>query len=560
MSVDARVRIIVEAVTSAAQADFQRLSQSMGSVTTAAQTGGRTIGQTLSGIRTSYLAVAGAVGGVANAARQAYSQTIGQTQLYAASVRDLSLVTNQSAESTSRLIQVADDFELTASDLTTAARMMRDQGLSPNVETLARLSDEFRSLQDPAARSQFLMENFGRAGAGFANLMDQGSDAIRERSDSISDGLVLTAEDIVASERLRLAQDDLNDSFRTISTTLSTALIPGLAALTSGLAQTISEHESGRSVWVELIQNIRDASRETEAATRAAIAQTEADRLLQESHYLSNRTWTLVEGSADRYRGTLDDIGAASDGAMGEMRLLSDEMLAQQIAASNDSGSMGLLRDSIESLRDRNLTVTVTTVRQEFVRQLQGSLQGGYAGLGATAHQHGGPFRGMALVGDPGPNAELVIGEGMVIPADETRRYLASQRAGGIRRLQKGGAFTGKTAPPPKKGAYIPPGGSTKEETTTGGTTTTEENGAGAEQAIEQMIESIAPLIAAIPGAAALAVTGPIREEQMEVIRSNAEVSGLLRDIREILRRQGGAPDMGRAVRDSLLGAGFGGG
>ena len=131
----------------------------------------------------------------------------------AESVRDLSLVSGESAESTSRFIQVLDDFQLTASDAEASAKALKEKGLSPNIETLANLSDEFLKIQDPAERMVFIQENLGRGGAKWVNVLSQGGDALREMSGAISENLILSDEQIKMYEIQRLALDNMSDSF-----------------------------------------------------------------------------------------------------------------------------------------------------------------------------------------------------------------------------------------------------------------------------------------------------------------------------------------------------------
>ena len=61
-------------------------------------------------------------------------------------------------------------------------------------------------------------------------------------------------------------------------------------------------------------------------------------------------------------------------------------------------------------------------------------------GGGAVIKQHGGPFDGVALVGDPGPNAELVFGSGVVIPAGKTREIMREGIVP-VKGFQGGGGF-----------------------------------------------------------------------------------------------------------------------
>lgn len=130
----------------------------------------------------------------------------------AESVRDLSLVNGESAESTSRFIQVLDDYQLTAEDATAAAKKLKDNGLSPTIETLAKLSDQFRGIKDPAERMDFVYDKLGKSGGKFVNMLNQGSDALLANADAINKNLILNDLEIKMYEVGRLAIDDKVDA------------------------------------------------------------------------------------------------------------------------------------------------------------------------------------------------------------------------------------------------------------------------------------------------------------------------------------------------------------
>lgn len=130
----------------------------------------------------------------------------------AESVRDLSLVSGESAESTSRFIQVLDDYQITAGDAEAAAKKLKDNGLSPTIDTLATLSDQFRGIKDPAERLDFVYDKLGKSGAKFINMLNQGSDAIRENAAAINESLILNDMEIKMYEVGRLAIDAKADA------------------------------------------------------------------------------------------------------------------------------------------------------------------------------------------------------------------------------------------------------------------------------------------------------------------------------------------------------------
>jgi len=108
-----------------------------------------------------------AIGGVVKS-------SYGDFQNYAGAVRDLALVSGTGAEQSSLLLQVLDDFEISAEDVTVATKKMTANGLVPTVETLAKLSDQYLAINDPMERNEFILKNLGKSGIGLGNHILRG--------------------------------------------------------------------------------------------------------------------------------------------------------------------------------------------------------------------------------------------------------------------------------------------------------------------------------------------------------------------------------------------------
>jgi hypothetical protein len=195
------------------------------------------------------------VGGkIVRTVQQIYAETVGEFIDYATEVRTLSSVTGQSAESSSRMIQVMDDFNISGDQVTTMLRMMAKEGLTPNIQTMATLSDRYLALAPGVERATFLQRNFGRSGADLALVMDQGSAAILDRNARVSEMLVLDEQALADAREMELAVDDLNDAWMGIELAFSRTVIPTLADLARGVA-AVFQHEEGDN-FVEWLQGI----------------------------------------------------------------------------------------------------------------------------------------------------------------------------------------------------------------------------------------------------------------------------------------------------------------
>jgi hypothetical protein len=131
---------------------------------------------------------------------------------YGTQVQKLSLFTGMTNEETSRMIQLADDAFVSVESLQMGLRYMSENGVVPSVEGLIQLSDEFNSIEDPLARSQFLLDKFGRSGMEMAKVMELGGDNIREMNQSIADGLIIDDQKQQRIQETKRRLDDFNDS------------------------------------------------------------------------------------------------------------------------------------------------------------------------------------------------------------------------------------------------------------------------------------------------------------------------------------------------------------
>ena len=148
--------------------------------------------------------------------QQVVEQTVGVYVEQADAVRTLDQINMQSAQSNSRLIETLDDYKLSADDAITAQRKLATQGQDLTIPTLAALSEEYLKLNTGAERQAFLTANFGRASAGWAEVMSQGSKAIRDRAAAVSEGLILDQQAIDKARDYQYAVDDLGDSFKAL--------------------------------------------------------------------------------------------------------------------------------------------------------------------------------------------------------------------------------------------------------------------------------------------------------------------------------------------------------
>jgi hypothetical protein len=181
--------------------------------------------------------------------KQAFQAVAGTVQAvigpvidYGKQVRDLSAFTGAGAEDSSELIQVLDDLGVEYGTLRTAAKSLTENGLQPNLKTLAELAEQYNAIQDPVERSQFLIDQFGaRAGPQLAFALEQGKDALLEMGEAAREtGLVVGEDFLDRARQAELALDDWEDSVLSLKIALSETLLPAVTGVTEAAATHVS--------------------------------------------------------------------------------------------------------------------------------------------------------------------------------------------------------------------------------------------------------------------------------------------------------------------------------
>lgn len=326
--------------------------------------------QTVSSLTTlkSVMTGIGVAAGVATTAYIALDRTLGEasrkTVKYAEEVRKLSSITNQGAAETSKLLQTMDDFKISADQLTVASKKLSSQGLSPTVETMARLSDEYLKINDGAKRAEFLTKNFGKAGLEMAEAMQAGGDAIRKASGEINKNLILTEKQVRQARDLEIAQDNLNDVTEAYAIAIGSQVIPVQVELLRGI--------------VSLTEETNNLNREEQIRLSKMEAKKEADKAYAE-------TLDMLNGHMQDY---YQSAAAAVDEteslnlAMSSTKDSGAEMAAKMVEASLAMDGL-LSADDVQKLLDFRLSMGLLTQEEYNAAQQALTLKGAIEGLPA---------------------------------------------------------------------------------------------------------------------------------------------------------------------------------
>src|SRR5262245_18812884 len=252
-------------------------------------------------------------------------------QAYAGQVRDLSLITNASAEESSRFLQVLDDYELTYEDATAAAKKLKDQGLTPNIETLITLSKQYQSITDPAEKFQFVQDNLGKGGAKWNNILSQTEDQLRATAAETNKMLILTNEQVKKAELQRLAVDKAADSWEGFKVSLGAAV--GELVLANERAARANEILEEQGIQAsQVIYHQKEYQAALAQATEEQNKQIESTNKSTEAAYKSEEALKAEQKALeDLAKADSDVIDQASDiaGANRDYTASQDEILAK---------------------------------------------------------------------------------------------------------------------------------------------------------------------------------------------------------------------------------------
>lgn len=197
---------------------------------------------------------------------------------YAGEVRNLAMISGTTTEEASRLIQVLDDYKISADDVTAATRAMTKQGLAPSLETLGQLSDQYLQINDAQGRNEFIIKNLGRAGLQWVDVLQKGSKALTEQGAAVEKNLILSQRQVDAARENEIAVDRWTDAWTGFKVTIGNAVLPVMTSLLNGMSDTQRAEEILIEQGNQHSVNLMKMNGVMDAAAKAAYAQATAER------------------------------------------------------------------------------------------------------------------------------------------------------------------------------------------------------------------------------------------------------------------------------------------
>lgn len=224
-------------------------------------------------------AVAGTLVAAGYGIKTVFDATVGTMVNYADQVRAIQQASGATAEESSKLIQITDDYKISQEAL---LKVMQKNGKEYDftINGLAKMSDQYLSLGSAQERAAFMQDRFGKNWTQFVELMQQGSAKIKASADGINQALILDQRALDSAREYEKQLDQLSDSWMAFKVAAGSAALPGVvdvlqkvnAEITEENGQLIQGEKGWRmflgpigAVWnaVDLFSNANDRSVES---------------------------------------------------------------------------------------------------------------------------------------------------------------------------------------------------------------------------------------------------------------------------------------------------------
>jgi hypothetical protein len=280
-----RLQLVIDAVTKGAQQQLGQLQGSLAKTDSAAETSTQKAGLLSKGWDT--VKSSGLLAGASIAtAGKIILDSVGDWTRLGKQVTDTAQALGVSAEEASRWIAVADDYEVSADQITGALLRVEKAAAAPagplkqlGIEvkkaadgstdltgTAEAIADHLASIHDPAQRAAEGVKIFGKGWAQIAPVFAHTGDELDSMLQSVSDSQVVTEEEAKSAEKMRLAQDRLNDSLGDLKLMLgetAAAFAPVVDALAQGVewvGKVNSKIEDSGAWWTVFTDGVKGAA------------------------------------------------------------------------------------------------------------------------------------------------------------------------------------------------------------------------------------------------------------------------------------------------------------
>ncbi len=312
--------------------------------------------------------------------------SIDTTTRWANTIDKLSRATGESAEETSQMAVVFEDFGIQADSLDKVIKQFTKNGLQFNMETIRKLAKEYQAIQDPVARDEFAFKNFGRSGLELTEILSKTDDELTAVGNAARySGKVMSEQGVEAAQQFGVKVAQLQDRLDGLKIAIGGPVIDTLSRAIDGFhsfERTIGAVDIAIMAHTGLITWDEAAAR-TEAVAQGGVAEafrSQATAIAQSIDPLSEsgklaqqntRYWT-------NYSYATGDLARAAEGAKVSFYDLAEAAKASNQELSNlNTAIQGPIKQANDAYykqqKDLGAQITETKNEIEKLRKSQGA-------------------------------------------------------------------------------------------------------------------------------------------------------------------------------------------
>ena len=160
---------------------------------------------------------------------------------YNQAIREMTQVTGLGAEEISRIVQVGDDWLISSDAIRTSLAFMNKKGITPSIDNLAALADEYVNTTDKSAFAEKAVTILGRGYQTLIPLLALGGQGFRDATAAVEDNLIATQKSIDVTREYEAMMDTFTDTTTGLKNELAVELIPTINDLGTGLLGQIKK-------------------------------------------------------------------------------------------------------------------------------------------------------------------------------------------------------------------------------------------------------------------------------------------------------------------------------
>ncbi len=304
--------------------------------------------------------------------------TVGVTVDYNKQIREMTQVTGMGAEEISRIVQVGDDWGISIEQIRTALAFMNKQGITPSIDTLAKMADEYVASADKSKWAAEAVKVLGRGYQTLIPLFAKGGDALREQTEAISDNLIATEKSIKEARDYEVALDNLGDAVLGVKMAIGKALVP---TLTQMLTPAHTEIINKQAFLVKQIGDVTTAwIREGNVLRDATVEYNAAKAAITEFNFAGRDEIAVVQGMTTE----TEELITQFDSFLDKQRFINYGLDEGAIAAQKMAKGFDVIGKNAEeaaspvkTLLD-NINVNIDSPIASFIKDLEWWQAGGY--------------------------------------------------------------------------------------------------------------------------------------------------------------------------------------